>query len=106
MSGRFAASKRPRPISHAAIESQSAAPLSDWPLRGRASTLNGQTHLRSVDRATPSGMLMRTIMAGLAEFERNLIGRRAKPGLAGGSEGAAPRLVASQRPSARRRRAY
>ena len=36
----------------------------------------------SFDLSTASGKLMRTIMAGLAEFERNLIRDRVKSGLA------------------------
>jgi DNA invertase Pin-like site-specific DNA recombinase len=36
----------------------------------------------SFDLSTPSGKLMRTIMAGLAEFERDLIRERVKSGLA------------------------
>jgi DNA invertase Pin-like site-specific DNA recombinase len=36
----------------------------------------------SFDRSTASGKLMRTIMAGLAEFERDLIRERVKSGLA------------------------
>jgi putative DNA-invertase from lambdoid prophage Rac len=35
----------------------------------------------SFDLSTPSGKLMRTIMAGLAEFERDLIRERVKSGL-------------------------
>ena len=38
----------------------------------------------SFDLSTASGKLMRTIMAGLAEFERDLIRERVKSGLAGG----------------------
>jgi DNA invertase Pin-like site-specific DNA recombinase len=36
----------------------------------------------SLDLATVSGKLMRTIMAGLSEFERDLIRERVKLGLA------------------------
>jgi len=36
----------------------------------------------SFDLSTSSGKLMRTIMAGLAEFERDLIKERVKSGLA------------------------
>jgi DNA invertase Pin-like site-specific DNA recombinase len=36
----------------------------------------------SFDLSTPTGKLMRTIMAGLAEFERDLIRDRVKSGLA------------------------
>jgi DNA invertase Pin-like site-specific DNA recombinase len=36
----------------------------------------------SFDLSTASGKLMRTIMAGLAEFERDLIRERVKSGLA------------------------
>jgi DNA invertase Pin-like site-specific DNA recombinase len=36
----------------------------------------------SFDLSTASGKLMRTIMAGLAEFERDLIRDRVKSGLA------------------------
>jgi putative DNA-invertase from lambdoid prophage Rac len=36
----------------------------------------------SFDLSTASGKLMRTIMAGLAEFERDLIRQRVKSGLA------------------------
>jgi DNA invertase Pin-like site-specific DNA recombinase len=36
----------------------------------------------SFDLSTPSGKLMRTVMAGLAEFERDLIRERVKSGLA------------------------
>jgi putative DNA-invertase from lambdoid prophage Rac len=36
----------------------------------------------SFDLSTPSGKLMRTIMAGLAEFERDLIRERIKSGMA------------------------
>ena len=35
------------------------------------------------DLSTASGKLMRTIMAGLAEFERDLIRERVKSGLTG-----------------------
>jgi DNA invertase Pin-like site-specific DNA recombinase len=39
-------------------------------------------HGLTFDLSTSSGKLMRTIMAGLAEFERDLIRERAKSGLA------------------------
>ena len=47
---------------------------------GKVSVL-AQTGL-SLDLSTASGKLMRTIMAGLAEFERDLIRERVKSGLA------------------------
>jgi hypothetical protein len=40
--------------------------------------------------STASGKLMRTIMAGLAEFERDLIRERVKSGLAGAKSASAP----------------
>jgi DNA invertase Pin-like site-specific DNA recombinase len=49
-------------------------------LSWRVSVL-AQTGL-SFDLSTASGKLMRTIMAGLAEFERDLIRERVKSGLA------------------------
>jgi len=49
-------------------------------LHGHGVSVLAQTGL-SFDLATPSGKLMRTIMAGLAEFERDLIRQRVKSGL-------------------------
>jgi DNA invertase Pin-like site-specific DNA recombinase len=46
--------------------------------RAACSTQTGLTF----DQSTSSGKLMRTIMAGLAEFERDLIRERVKSGLA------------------------
>jgi DNA invertase Pin-like site-specific DNA recombinase len=54
----------------------------------------------SFDLSTASGKLMRTIMAGLAEFERDLIRERVKSGLAAArSRGVALGRQAGQRPS-------
>jgi DNA invertase Pin-like site-specific DNA recombinase len=54
----------------------------------------------SFDLSTASGKLMRTIMAGLAEFERDLIRERVKSGLAAAkSRGIALGRQAGQRPS-------
>jgi putative DNA-invertase from lambdoid prophage Rac len=50
-------------------------------LHGWKVSVLAQTGL-SFDLSTASGKLMRTIMAGLAEFERDLIGDRVKSGLA------------------------
>jgi DNA invertase Pin-like site-specific DNA recombinase len=50
-------------------------------LHGWKVSVLAQTGL-SFDLSTPSGKLMRTIMAGLAEFERDLIRERVKSGLA------------------------
>jgi DNA invertase Pin-like site-specific DNA recombinase len=50
-------------------------------LHGCKVSVLAQTGL-SFDLSTSSGKLMRTIMAGLAEFERDLIGERVKSGLA------------------------
>ena len=50
-------------------------------LRGCKVSVLAQTGL-SFDLSTASGKLMRTIMAGLAEFERDLIRDRVKSGLA------------------------
>src|SRR5262245_59294705 len=50
-------------------------------LHARGVSVLAQTGL-SFDLATPEGKLMRTIMAGLAEFERDLIRQRVKSGLA------------------------
>jgi putative DNA-invertase from lambdoid prophage Rac len=59
----------------------------------------------SYDLGTPSGKLMRAIMAGLAEFERDLIKERVKSGLAAAKARGVPlgRQV-GQRPSVRRPR--
>jgi putative DNA-invertase from lambdoid prophage Rac len=54
----------------------------------------------SFDLSTASGKLMRTIMAGLAEFERDLIRERVKSGLAAArSRGVALGRQVGQRPS-------
>jgi putative DNA-invertase from lambdoid prophage Rac len=54
----------------------------------------------SFDLSTASGKLMRTIMAGLAEFERDLIRDRVKSGLAAAkSRGVALGRQVGQRPS-------
>jgi putative DNA-invertase from lambdoid prophage Rac len=54
----------------------------------------------SFDLSTASGKLMRTIMAGLAEFERDLIRERVKSGLAAArSRGIALGRQVGQRPS-------
>jgi DNA invertase Pin-like site-specific DNA recombinase len=54
----------------------------------------------AVDLSTASGKLMRTIMAGLAEFERDLIRERVKSGLAAArSRGVALGRQVGQRPS-------
>ena len=50
-------------------------------LHGRKVSVLAQTGL-SFDLSTASGKLMRTIMAGLAEFERDLIRDRIKSGMA------------------------
>jgi DNA invertase Pin-like site-specific DNA recombinase len=50
-------------------------------LHGWKVSVLAQTGL-TFDLGTPSGKLMRTIMAGLAEFERDLIRERVKSGLA------------------------
>jgi DNA invertase Pin-like site-specific DNA recombinase len=50
-------------------------------LHGWKVSVLAQTGL-SFDLSTASGKLMRTIMAGLAEFERDLIRDRVKSGLA------------------------
>jgi DNA invertase Pin-like site-specific DNA recombinase len=50
-------------------------------LHGWGVSALAQTGL-SFDLGTPNGRLMRTIMAGLAEFERDLIRERVKSGLA------------------------
>jgi DNA invertase Pin-like site-specific DNA recombinase len=50
-------------------------------LHGWGVSVLAQTGL-SFDLGTPNGRLMRTIMAGLAEFERDLIRERVKSGLA------------------------
>ena len=52
------------------------------------------------DLATPSGKLLRTLMAGLAEFERDLIRERVKSGLAAArARGAKLGRQVGQRPS-------
>jgi putative DNA-invertase from lambdoid prophage Rac len=57
----------------------------------------------SFDLSTASGKLMRTIMAGLAEFERDLIRERVKSGLAAAkSRGFALGRQLGQRPSDRK----
>jgi DNA invertase Pin-like site-specific DNA recombinase len=57
----------------------------------------------SFDLSTASGKLMRTIMAGLAEFERDLIRERVKSGLAAAkSRGVALGRQLGQRPSDRK----
>ena len=54
----------------------------------------------SCDLSTASGKLMRTIMAGLAEFERDLIRERVKSGLAAAkARGVALGRQVGQRPS-------
>ena len=54
----------------------------------------------SFDLSTSSGKLMRTIMAGLAQFERDLIRERVKSGLAAAkSRGVALGRQVGQRPS-------
>jgi putative DNA-invertase from lambdoid prophage Rac len=53
-------------------------------LHGWKVSVLAQTGL-SFDLSTASGKLMRTIMAGLAEFERDLIRDRVKSGLAAAS---------------------
>jgi putative DNA-invertase from lambdoid prophage Rac len=54
----------------------------------------------SFDLGTPNGRLMRTIMAGLAEFERDLIRERVKSGLAAArANGAVLGRQDGQRPS-------
>jgi putative DNA-invertase from lambdoid prophage Rac len=54
----------------------------------------------SFDLSTASGKLMRTIMAGLAEFERDLIRERVKSGLeAARSRGVIPGRSVGHRPS-------
>ena len=50
-------------------------------LHAQGVSVLAQTGL-SFDLATPSGKLLRTIMAGLAEFERDLIRERVKSGIA------------------------
>jgi DNA invertase Pin-like site-specific DNA recombinase len=50
-------------------------------LHGQGVSVLAQTGL-SFDLATPSGKLLRTLMAGLAEFERDLIRERVKSGMA------------------------
>ena len=50
-------------------------------LHAQGVSVIAQTGL-SFDLATPSGKLMRTIMAGLSEFERDLIKERVKSGMA------------------------
>jgi putative DNA-invertase from lambdoid prophage Rac len=57
----------------------------------------------SFDLSTASGKLMRTIMAGLAEFERDLIRERVKSGLAAAkARGVALGRQVGQRPSDRK----
>jgi len=68
--------------------------LHSWKVSVRA-----QTGL-SFDLSTASGKLMRTIMAGLAEFERDLIRERVKSGLsAAKARGVALGRQVGQRPS-------
>jgi putative DNA-invertase from lambdoid prophage Rac len=59
----------------------------------------------SFDLSTASGKLMRTIMAGLAEFERDLIRERVKSGLvAAEAKGVALGRQGGQRPSDKKAR--
>ena len=59
----------------------------------------------SFDLSTASGKLMRTIMAGLAEFERDLIRERVKSGLAAAAaRGVALGRQVGQRPSDKKAR--
>jgi putative DNA-invertase from lambdoid prophage Rac len=59
----------------------------------------------SFDLSTASGKLMRTIMAGLAEFERDLIRERVKSGLAAArARGVALGRKVGQRPSDKKAR--
>jgi putative DNA-invertase from lambdoid prophage Rac len=51
-------------------------------LHAQGVSIIAQTGL-SFDLATPSGKLLRTLMAGLAEFERDLIKERVRSGMAG-----------------------
>jgi DNA invertase Pin-like site-specific DNA recombinase len=68
-------------------------------LHGWKVSVLAQTGL-SFDLSTPSGKLMRTIMAGLAEFERDLIRERVKSGLAAAkARGAVLGRQVGQRPS-------
>jgi DNA invertase Pin-like site-specific DNA recombinase len=68
-------------------------------LHGWKVSVLAQTGL-SFDLGTASGRLMRTIMAGLAEFERDLIRERVKSGLAAArARGVALGRQVGQRPS-------
>jgi putative DNA-invertase from lambdoid prophage Rac len=68
-------------------------------LHGWKVSILAQTGL-SFDLSTASGKLMRTIMAGLAEFERDLIRERVKSGLASArSRGVKLGRQVGQRPS-------
>ena len=71
-------------------------------LHGWKVSVLAQTGL-SFDLSTASGKLMRTIMAGLAEFERDLIRERVKSGLATAkANGVALGRQVGQRPSDRK----
>jgi DNA invertase Pin-like site-specific DNA recombinase len=71
-------------------------------LHGWKVSVLAQTGL-SFDLSTPSGKLMRTIMAGLAEFERDLIRERVKSGLAAAkARGVVLGRQLGQRPSDKR----
>ena len=68
-------------------------------LHGQGVSVLAQTGL-NFDLATPSGKLLRTLMAGLAEFERDLIRERVKSGLAAArARGAKLGRQVGQRPS-------
>ena len=68
-------------------------------LHGWKVSVLAQTGL-SFDLSTASGKLMRTIIAGLAEFERDLISDRVKSGLAAArTRGVKPGRQVGQRPS-------
>jgi len=58
----------------------------------------------SFDLSTASGKLMRTIMAGLAEFERNLTRDRVKSRAAARARGIALGRQVGQRPSDKKAR--
>ena len=71
-------------------------------LHGWGVSVLAQTGL-SFDLSTPNGKLMRTIMAGLSEFERDLIRERVKSGLAAArARGIALGRQVGQRPSDRK----
>jgi putative DNA-invertase from lambdoid prophage Rac len=72
-------------------------------LHGWKVSVLAQTGL-SFDLSTASAKLMRTIMAGLAEFERDLIRDRVKSGLAARARGVKLGREVGQRPSDKKAR--